>query len=406
MKIYSNEGVYFPSFFLVKINKEKNIDRILFHELVHFLQDISTTFGLINISNTVDRIKDLNKIAIDKKLIDSNTHKNYSKFHQDNIDLFSYYQGDSVNKYKTFNNSIKIIKIVEEESMIDYDVKEIQLFFGNNCLDSKEYFNFGALAILESMANILENWLFDKETDFRSYPYDAVSMIVEYIYPLKNVLAISELCEASLMYYHPGEILINSLKLMKEKQFKHLVMGDTYNFILNNFTVDDKHILNHFSSLVEITSKQLDDLIAFQPYNKEKLGRYYVQNANKIFRINKNAFITSLFYDKNINTFIKVFETIGLPLIINNNETFSSITTENLTSPVLFPAIATVFKILSYQSDKSCELIEHCCQSQNDFFKESICKNNPLNLLKYQNSNLCPFLYIWKVWGLENVKID
>lgn len=72
MKIYSNEGVYFPSFFRIKINKEKNIDRILFHELVHFLQDVSTTFGLINISNTVDRIKDLNKIAIDKKLIDSN----------------------------------------------------------------------------------------------------------------------------------------------------------------------------------------------------------------------------------------------------------------------------------------------------------------------------------------------
>lgn len=56
-------------------------------------------------------------------------YKNYSKFHQDNIDLFSYYQGDSVNKYTTFNNSIRIIKIVEEESMIDYDVKEIQLFW-------------------------------------------------------------------------------------------------------------------------------------------------------------------------------------------------------------------------------------------------------------------------------------
>lgn len=99
----------------------------------------------------VDSIKDLNKIAIDKKLIDSNTHKNYSKYHQDNNDLFSYYQGVGVNKYKTFNNSIRIIKIVEEESMIDYDVKEIQLFFGNhNCLDSEEYFQFGALAILVS----------------------------------------------------------------------------------------------------------------------------------------------------------------------------------------------------------------------------------------------------------------
>lgn len=312
-----------------------------------------------------------------------------------------------VNKYRTFNNSIRIIKIVEEESMINYDVKEIQLFFGNhNCLDSEEYFQFGALAILESMANILENLLFNKEKDFRSYPYDAVSMIVEYIYPLKNVLAISELCEASLMYYHPGEILINSLKLMKEKQFKHLVMGDTYNFILNSFTVDNKHILNHFLNLVETTSKQLDELIAFEPYNEEKLGRHYIQNANKIFRVNKNTFITSLFYDKNINTFIKVFETIGLPLIINNHETFSSISTEKLTSPVFFPAIATVFKILSYKNDKSCELIEHCCQSQNEFYIESICKNNPLNLRKYQNINLCPFLYIWKVWGLEEVKID
>lgn len=79
------------------------------------------------------------------------------------------------------------------------------------------------------------------------------------------------------------------------------------NFYTNNFTVDDKHILNHFSSLVEITSKQLDDLIAFQPYHKRKLGRYYVQNANKIFRVNKNTFITSLFYDKNINIFTKIF---------------------------------------------------------------------------------------------------
>ncbi|UKI53764.1 MAG: hypothetical protein L6V86_01500 [Treponema sp.] len=60
----SCDGCYFPSFFTIHLDTDlppeqylkENFDSTIVHEYIHFLQDISTTYGLANLSNVLAKI--------------------------------------------------------------------------------------------------------------------------------------------------------------------------------------------------------------------------------------------------------------------------------------------------------------------------------------------------------------
>ena len=66
MKLFDNEDdCYYPSFYNIYINSSKtNLSELigsdkepeLFHEYIHFIQDITTTFGLVNTSCIMNKI--------------------------------------------------------------------------------------------------------------------------------------------------------------------------------------------------------------------------------------------------------------------------------------------------------------------------------------------------------------
>lgn len=72
MKLYQNLGSYIPAFFILQIDGLKDLskvanttdERTLAHELIHFLQDLSTTYGVCNIGHCVDVIKDQARIIL------------------------------------------------------------------------------------------------------------------------------------------------------------------------------------------------------------------------------------------------------------------------------------------------------------------------------------------------------
>lgn len=68
MQVFDDEDdCYFPSFYNIYINTSNSLEEMfgsdkepeLFHEYLHFLQDISTTFGLLNSSHVLNKIKDI-----------------------------------------------------------------------------------------------------------------------------------------------------------------------------------------------------------------------------------------------------------------------------------------------------------------------------------------------------------
>ncbi|HHO0458687.1 TPA: hypothetical protein ACRR9F_002345 [Morganella morganii] len=105
MRLNKDLGFYIPAFFMMQVDTIKPIEGIIgtvdertfSHELIHFLQDITTTYGLINISRCIDFIKVQNSVL-------RNTNSSVKLPLQGselsgsvmiNNDLFSLYVGDS-----------------------------------------------------------------------------------------------------------------------------------------------------------------------------------------------------------------------------------------------------------------------------------------------------------------------
>jgi hypothetical protein len=409
MKLCEEKGLYIPSFFVMYIND--NTNETFLHELIHFLQDISTTFGLINISRNVDAIKDLNRIMREEKTTRSNFTKFISKAHRENQDLFSYYLGHGAQNTKSLNSTMRILNISQEPALLDtnaYQTNEIMLEIGNDSIRNE--FHFGALDIMESMAHILESFVFNNDRGkYRRYPYDAVSMIIEHKYPcLQDKLAMAELCEASLMFYHPAEALLMALDIMKEQKFCHSKQNDTYTFVLENIKFEGDDIskenidaLMLYKEELHRTAQKLDDLITSEPYKSEQLGRRYVERASQL-RISRHKTITGFFYQDGIQAGIALTEylnTIGVPLILTNDgDAKTHPETESLFSPFLFHAIYSIYAILLNKAT-SCYLKDFCAIHESRMKYDERCLISPWT--RVYDQELCPFAHIWRMWDFE-----
>jgi len=407
LKYFKEYGFYLPSFFYIKINDNEDEERTLFHELIHFMQDISTTFGLINIFKTVDFLKEKSVICIDRKEIPLSYIPYLSNNYNTNVDLFFCYLGDGAEKYVSLNPSIKVLSINYNNKQMDgyddlvvegySDIANIELEIGYGDLDPK-VFIFGQRAIAESMAHELECYVYGNPCQ-KSYPYSAVSMIVDYIYPqLKKPLVVVELCEASLMFYHPADILIQILNQMKKNKFQYNQIGDIYTFVLMNWSAEDNlnqktNFYDEYLKIVRRTTKQVDDLITVEPYKSKKLISGYISNAKNLREQNK-PIITQLFSTSNAN----IIRDIGSPLIMDSNY----IPYSSDSDIFIYAVIYSIWNKLDNQSESKCQFYEYCEKSpeQQEVFNDK-CKSQPWK--KVKEEILCPYSTIWKMWGLPKI---
>lgn len=409
MKLCEEKGLYIPSFFIMHLNDNSN--ETFLHELIHFLQDISTTFGLINISRNIDSIKDLNRIMREENTSRSHFTKFMSNAHRENQDLFSYYLGYGAEDTQSLNPTMRVLNILQEPGILEtdaYQVNEITLVIGNDSIEHP--FHFGALDIMESMAHILEDFVFNNgQESYRRYPYDAVLMIIDFTYPcLQDKLAMAELCEASLMFYHPAEVLLKALDMMKKQNFCHSKQKDTYSFVLENIKFEGDvapkeniDALMLYKEEVHRAAQHLDDLITSEPYKSEQLGRRYIELASQL-RISKHETITGFFYGDGINAGIaltKYLNTVGVPLILNKEgEAKTHHETEFLFSPFLFPAIYSIYSIL-LNKGSSCHLKEFCAINESRMKYDERCLISPWT--RVYDQELCPFAHMWRMWDFE-----
>lgn len=409
MKLYKDLGFYLPSFFTVQVTDENDSLRTLVHELIHFLQDISTTYGLINISRTVDEIKELNRLYLNDMSIED-----ISEEYKVNREIQNSLRGYGGEMYHRFSKNTKVVSLVcMKVNQIEnpttgemINLFEVTAYLEDLTTDYKDSYHIGALAIMESMAHVIENFLYEKKDDIQSFPYDIVSMLVEYILPdfTKETLAISELCEASLMYYDPANTLYEVLHMIKKKNFIHIEKGDTYKFILNNYHILDNNkfidAIEHYHGFPLITSmKQVDDLITIAPYMDENLASNWIDNA-KSLRSDKTTSITSLCYLGEGQLYSRL-QSIGLPLVIDNGDARSSNSNSNAKSLFLYPVMLTFLNsLLNEGNNTSCKLSEYCANNTDTMNYNVLCDTSPWN--KKIDIKMCPFLDVKRMWGFEN----
>jgi hypothetical protein len=436
-------GYYNSSFFRMHIATNESIENInllsektyatLAHEYMHFIQDITTIYGLNNIFATIQYIKYAN----------NEIYKTQGDFHvpilSSNVNT-----GDFVyfNKYityvsfgetKAYNNAeiigfnptiiqidekcvIKKMKVVELEARIDnsYNIK----------------YRFGAGCIYESMAKIMEKKMSPTgSVNSPDLPYNTAIKLAKHIYKdfAENELNVLAICDISLNCSNPGKVFVEMLYEFKRRkiipQNPREIYDDFYNRKFEDITATKN----------KTVSKQNNYLTAFEDRSKlveKELYSYFrptiiggQDEFNKIMTLINNwiaeIFATALKWrkenpyfiidiaeggekGKNI-AFVRLFNAFGLPFCTNNNHDGYYYHPNFLTANLQLSYFSAVSQILRiFEGDLGmCDFYEYCkkCKIDNtsDVVTDSRCVT-PWE--RCCDNRLCPVATIWKHWNL------
>lgn len=421
MKLHRDLGFYVPAFFMMKVDVDMAIEkivgtvdeRVFSHELIHFLQDVSTTYGLINISKCVDVIKSQNcalrlkSFPVQLPLLSSDLSDTVMA----NNDLFSLYVGDDAEKFKEFPESYSVVDVIEDEmevELVPYPVRFINIKYGSPVISTTEEFHFGAMAIYESMANLIENEIYGEEERRKNFPYDAALMLAEHLCPTisHNRLAICELCEASLMYYNPAEIFVDCLRKIDEHGLVFKNKNECYQYVVNNYTLEAEPVSVEYINASELAESQLNDLFTVSPLKEEKWASGMVVRARKLRNSNMSISARLWGADKNSSrqSLMDFIRSIGMPIVFNRNfEAWLRDSEESLRTPLMYPAILSFHEIVQGKQ-QGCILNGYCVNENSGCKPDDNCQSAPWTRLAQGKS--CYFSNIWKMWGLENVQIS
>ncbi|RZJ78649.1 MAG: hypothetical protein EOO20_27640, partial [Chryseobacterium sp.] len=229
-------GEYVPSYLLIILATKEPItnieildeesQRTFVHEYTHFLQNISTGFGLSHIWNTYDR---------SRQLI---SHLQKSK----EVSMTFPLEGEVVDKELSFfkigraiegsyhvkeiqDSSAKVINVeFYKDKLYDAEYPEAKCEFIKLILKdkggNKENYLFGESAVSETMAWLMESKYFP-EKELYQYPYQACRHLGEYFDSAitRNDEWLFALCDTCLLSHYPGRMFFLLLKEMKEQNW-------------------------------------------------------------------------------------------------------------------------------------------------------------------------------------------
>ena len=223
-------GTYYPNFLEIYVNTNKAVVlhklskkelATFFHEWIHFIQDITTSFGCYNAYVYFESFLSLDKKAMEEK---DGISGSVSLDNSTNVFTNRYLLNNGWGSVANFpfsaitqcvNQSIR----VPEYLVTDPSITEIP-----QCLvttDAGKTFQFGALHIMESMASLCQRVLFpESEGSHPIHPYHIAEMIAELYSPefAKNKLNIIALCDVSLMCSVPGAQFVSYLARIRNKE--------------------------------------------------------------------------------------------------------------------------------------------------------------------------------------------
>ena len=413
-------GYYTPSFFAIYCllnNNSNNILKsdvelsVLAHEYFHFLQDVSTPFGLLNLCNYYNFVRyashrilqsPKNRIKLPIKI--------RSKLLNSAINSFSIINPNNDDFTRTELLKYNLVLVKEPLKIVDNKIFQIY-----SLLDRAKGFRYqiGSRDILESMAYAIERYLFGDQNPAPLLPYQTVDVILNSLYPefAGDLQIISVLCEIALYSSHPVEMFFAIIDRFKKEKYQVKSLNDIikYSFRGLSFSILDGQRNESFESAVsysfECASKQIFEFLKAPQFKSIWQWSETVLNNAFTKRTNDRAFITQSLMNSNgkTNLFSFMKSEIGIPVIINGNgEAFSFDQAAFSDMLLLFPAIEQVFEQVLYEGSE-CKLFPICERAFLDklisYNPSSICCDSPWN--KAKENNLCPFANAWYSWGFS-----
>lgn len=240
----SDLGFYTQTFFRIHLYKNVTFNHmseedyaVLAHEYIHFLQDISTTYGAFMayssseymrsvasaIRNSEDGIID---VPFTPEIDSSNV---YANFH-----LLEYTYGNS-DEIKTIKEIVELRNCNEQLESTDLEsipYVEMDIIDDSNCVKT---IYLGAGAIMESMAFMMEDYIAPVKNSAPDYPYHSAEFITRFLYPefASDTLNIIALCDVSLLTSAPGHTFVSCLIQFNEDKWLPQDPSDVYGKVLD-----------------------------------------------------------------------------------------------------------------------------------------------------------------------------
>lgn len=437
---YYNEvlGFYESPFFRLKIEstaEELDLNKldepnaaVFIHEYIHFLQSITSIYGLNQIHIMVEYFRYANnqiylqqRPGFFKVPIEPDEIKCCNVFY--NWRIFSLTQGDSQDCDKVIS---VIPEITQDEVSDKCSIHQIDtIVLTVKTQDGKdELYSFGAVCIMESMAYILERMISPKgTTKSADLPYNSAFLVAKDIYPefAENILNILALCDVSLQTSNPGYYYIYFLEQWKHEGYLPSMPDDIYDsFYKLEWNQNGNHgdIIIQLSAMIDLVKTQLFEYL--KP-DEEDLDNPWSVKVIAIRNWIIDILSTALHLRKNHRTFILnmakggnrfqnrmlryIHERLGVPFCINKtgaaydyHRNFQYKRT-NLDYLVAIGQIYNTFK----GEQKRCELF-HLCKISGKKSDDALCET-PWLMYKTE-THLCPYAIIWHHWNLEGYVPD
>jgi hypothetical protein len=410
-------GTYTPSALKLQLNAKGDLGKlwgtkfedVFIHEYVHFIQDISTLYGLTNftvslndIASRAQSVYSNSKETIIKRPVPFENNSN-SKL---NRLLLSHYFGNRIEiPIIQADSDWKICSVKEIKNQLHPELETIKIEVENYI------FNLGSFHIMEGMAYEVQKFLYPATFKSPDIPYLVISNILKNLDHLDiDSLDLIAICDASLLSFHPAEAffaiyqnLQNFIEKPEHSWYYELVENGMTNAIdVQNNNVTNRLFSNKVSEFIEL----IERIIPYPNLVEQKEWLYSKLRKFQNLRQENKTFIIEILNSQNPkHKFHEFIKETGSPVIFNLLGEGYTIEEDILKqdASVYWTAITEIRNILS-TTENGCKLINYCKKNLLEGPPDEKCVNSPWNRVNLETH--CYFAKFWKSWMLSQYKWD
>nr|WP_294708984.1 hypothetical protein [Prevotella sp.] len=380
----------------------------LIHEYVHYIQHITTLFGIRTCSmfhkiSILYRtyISDHDKIELPLELCSKDENiKQYLQYFK------------NVSGSKTFGYNVDAVDIspndVEDAKNNRTAVKIACYDFANNAIyEDKVY--FGYICIMESMAHCIQH-LFCEELTHTSIPYCSAELVLKELYPQisTDYKLIASICYCALSWDNPGVGFFEVVEILKHNPKWNGIQ--LYQHIAQDYSVKyEGESMPRFRLL----QKFMNDFIL---YLKQLLGvelDYYkkVMDSCVLEAGTSMSILLDAIYNVALDDKRKFFETLanqyGYPLIDANNATVlpnksfdDKYPKPYIETAVLFGWELLLSRFMEFDGKQECDRLPICMK---DMYSNSNCVvSQQCSTAPWLKKEACPFTECMRYYQMSN----
>lgn len=422
-KLYRNIlGLYSESCFRIGIetnftfrNMTAKDYSVLAHEYIHFLQDITTSYGAFSSYAVSEFIKSAAEAI--RQSPDGSINVPYApEPADDNVFANFYLRSLTYGDFEEIDEITEVLELrnvkedIESKDMDSFPAIEVDVVDGEGDCRS---INFGACAVMESLAYMMERYIAPIQSSAPDFPYAIAEMLVQVHYPefAKNPLNIIALLDASLLTSAPGHTFVCHVVEFKEDGWLPDTPEDVYCKVLDaGFKVSGSHpcMRTYEEEMEEMRKLAINSIETYFNDSMVKFRKWIEETYSRGFalRIERPYFLLDLARGGDImhNPYAKflIEELVGTPIMTNPRAeaTIKSPNVQFESVFFLFPAVGQIIKLFD-SGDCKCEL-KQICQAMGGPVDEK-CEKEPWSH-DVKMTALCPYSLLWHNWNFARCK--